>query len=179
MSEDSQAEQPDLIDLAADIISAYLSKNNVPLAELPGLIASVHASLTRLTEPVAPPAEDFKVTAAQIRKSITPDHLISFVDGRPYKSLKRHLNAQGTTRDDYRAKCGLGRDYPMVAARYAAQRSELAKSLGPGQIRGNRRAATKAAEKRAAPDPVISAPIEKAKSNKKLSRAMMVAAAAE
>ncbi len=160
MSDESKAQQPEFIDLAADIVSAYVSKNNVPIAELPSLIASVHASLSTLGQPAATPAEDHKVTAAQIRKSVTPDALISFIDGKPYKSLKRHLTTRGLTPDEYRQKYGLPRDYPMVAANYAAQRSELAKSLGLGQIRRDRAEAKKAAEKRAALDPVVTAPLE-------------------
>ncbi|WP_246154069.1 MucR family transcriptional regulator [Methylobacterium oryzihabitans] len=124
-----------MIDLTSDIVSAYVSKNNIPLADLPSLIASVHASLSALGQPAAQAVEDHRVTPAQIRKSVTPDHLISFIDGRSYKSLKRHLTSHGTNPEEYRRKFGLGHDYPMVAASYAAQRSELAKSLGLGQIR--------------------------------------------
>ena len=150
----------DFISLAADIVGAYVSNNNVRTADLPNLIASVHASLTGLGQPVAAPVEDHKVTPAQIRKSITPDHLFSFLDGKPYRSLKRHLTSNGLTPDEYRQKYGLPRDYPMVAANYAAQRSELAKSLGLGQLRRDRAAAKKAAEKRAEPDPVVTAPVD-------------------
>ncbi|MGE7418648.1 MucR family transcriptional regulator [Methylobacterium tarhaniae] len=159
-SDKRQATKSDFIDLAADIISAYVSKNNVQVAELPGLIASVHASLSGLGQPPATLVEDHKVTPAQIRKSVTPDALISFIDGKPYKSLKRHLTSNSTSPDEYRQKYGLPRDYPMVAASYTARRSELAKSLGLGQLRRDRAAAKKAAEKRAEPDPVVTAPAE-------------------
>jgi predicted transcriptional regulator len=157
VSDEPQAQQPEFIDLVADIVSAYVSKNNVPVAELAGLIASVHASLSGLGQPAAAPAEDHKITPAQIRKSVTPDAITSFIDGKPYKSLKRHLTSNGLTPDEYRQKYGLPRDYPMVAAAYAAQRSELAKSLGLGQLRRDRAAAKKVAEKRATPDPVVTA----------------------
>ncbi len=133
--DDGSATENSVVDLTSDIVSAYVSRNSVPLADLPSLIASVHASLSALGQPTAQAVEDHKVTPAQIRKSVTPDHLISFIDGKPYKSLKRHLTSHGTTPDEYRRKFGLGHDYPMVAASYAAQRSELAKSLGLGQIR--------------------------------------------
>ncbi|WP_312892315.1 MucR family transcriptional regulator [Methylobacterium sp. DB0501] len=159
-SDEFQASEPDIVDLAASIVSAYVTRNNVPVAELPNLIASVHASLSGLGRPAATPAEDHKVTAAQIRKSVTPDAITSFIDGKPYKSLKRHLTSNGMTPDQYRQKYGLPRNYPMVAATYAAQRSELAKSLGLGQIRRDRAAAKKAAEKRAVPDPVVAAPAD-------------------
>ena len=160
VSEEPQAQQPEFIDLAADIVSAYVSKNNVPVAELPNLIASVYASLSGLGQPAATPVEDHKVTPAQVRKSVTPDTITSFIDGKPYKSLKRHLTSNGLTPDEYRQKYGLPHDYPMVAANYAAQRSELAKSLGLGQIRRDRAEAKKAAEKRSVPDPVVTAPAD-------------------
>ncbi|AWN47536.1 MucR family transcriptional regulator [Methylobacterium terrae] len=142
--EDAASVTSPLIELTSDIVGAYVSNNNVPVAELSGLIASVHATLSGLGQPVAAPIEDHKVTAAQIRKSITPDAITSFLDGKPYKSLKRHLTTRGMTPDEYRKKFGLGHDYPMVAASYAAQRSELAKSLGLGQIRRDQAAARKA-----------------------------------
>ncbi|TNC08782.1 MucR family transcriptional regulator [Methylobacterium terricola] len=160
MSDEPQAQQLEFIDLAADIVSAYVSKNNVPITELPSLIASVHAALSGLGQPAAIPTEDHKVTAAQIRKSITPDAIVSFIDGKSYKSLKRHLTSNGTTPDEYRQKYGLPRDYPMVAASYTARRSELAKSLGLGQLRRDLAAAKRAAEKRTEPDPVVTAPVD-------------------
>jgi predicted transcriptional regulator len=88
-----------------------------------------------------------------IRKSVTPDHIISLEDGKAYKSLKRHLTTRGLTPVEYRQKWGLPSDYPMVAPNYAAQRSELAKATGLGQQR--RRAA---AEKRAVADAKVTAP---------------------
>jgi predicted transcriptional regulator len=144
MSE-SEAPGADLSGLTSDIVSAYVSKNNVPSGELPALIRSVYDVLSNIGKPAAPAAEETpKATSAQVRKSITTDHLVSFVDGKPYKSLKRHLTKHGLTPDDYRTKYGLPRDYPMVAESYAKQRSELARSLGLGQIRRDRAARAKA-----------------------------------
>ena len=79
-----------------------------------------------------------KLSAAEVRKSIKPDGLVSFIDGKSYKTLKRHVTGHGLTSADYRAKFGLPHDYPMVAASYAAQRSELARKLGLGQARRNK-----------------------------------------
>lgn len=136
------------IELVAGIVSAYVSNNVVPPAELPDLIAMVSRTLGELGKPSAPAAEEIpKLTAAQIRKSITPDHIVSFIDGKPYKSMKRHLTKNGLSPDAYRQKYGLPHDYPMVAPNYAAQRSELAKSLGLGQLR--RRAMERRAESEA------------------------------
>ena len=68
-----------------------------------------------------------------IKKSVTPDYIISLEDGRQYKSLKRHLSSKGLTPEEYRTKWGLPSDYPMVAPSYSAKRSELAQSLGLGR----------------------------------------------
>jgi predicted transcriptional regulator len=125
------------IEQTVDIVTAYVSNNSVP-------VSGVHAALTGLGAPSAsaePRAE--KLTAAQIRKSITPDALISFLDGKPYKTLKRHLSGNGMTIQEYRERFGLPGDYPSTAANYSAQRSALAKSLGLGNQRRN--AAAKAA----------------------------------
>ncbi|ACA20992.1 transcriptional regulator, MucR family [Methylobacterium sp. 4-46] len=122
--------------LVVDIVAAYVSNNSVRPDDLPNLIASVGATLGDLGKPAAPPAEETpKATPAQIRKSITPDALISFIDAKPYKSMKRHLTKNGLTPDEYRQRYGLPRDYPTVAPNYAAQRSELAKQLGLGANR--------------------------------------------
>src|SRR4051812_42724190 len=144
MSEAKEA-NTDMLDLVGGVISAYVSNNVVRAADLPGLITSVHGTLKDLGKPAPEPVEDHKATPAQIRKSVTPDHIISFIDGKPYKALKRHLSGQGMTPEEYRQKYGLGYDYPMVAANYAAQRSELARNSGLGRSRGERAAAKRAA----------------------------------
>ncbi|KMO31309.1 MucR family transcriptional regulator [Methylobacterium tarhaniae] len=132
---------PHDVTLTADIVSAYVANNSVTAHDLPTLIASTHAALTRLGAPAEP--EPVKLEPpVPIRRTVTPDHIISLEDGRPYKTLKRHLAGRGLTPDEYRAKWGLPRDYPMVAANYAAQRSELAKSAGLGQSRARAAAAT-------------------------------------
>ena len=130
-----QTTSANYIELAADIVSAFVSNNSVPAADLPALIGSVHAALQNVGNP-APKQEEAKpVPAVPVKKSITPDYLISLEDGKQYKSLKRHLKTRGLTPEQYREKWGLPRDYPMVAANYAARRSELAKSMGLGQKR--------------------------------------------
>ena len=131
--------QPSLIDQTAGIVAAYISNNAVPAADLPALIAAIHGALVALDQPAAPAAEK-PTPPIPIRKTVTPDHIVSLEDGKPYKTLKRHLNGRGLTPDQYRAKWGLPADYPMVAANYAPQRSELAKNSGLGRTR-NRQAA--------------------------------------
>lgn len=122
-------------DLTAQIVSAYVGNNAVPREALPDLIASVHTALARLSvEPAAEPeASVEKPSAAEIRKSITDTGIVSFIDGRPYKTLKRHLTAHGLDPRGYRERYGLPADYPMVAPAYAAQRSDLAKRIGLGR----------------------------------------------
>jgi predicted transcriptional regulator len=126
----------DLIDLAADIVSAYVSNNTVPASELPALIASVHRALGNTTGgPVEATAEPLK-PAVNPKKSVFPDYIVCLEDGKKFKSLKRHLRTHyNLSPEDYREKWGLAADYPMVAPNYAAARSALAKKMGLGQQR--------------------------------------------
>src|SRR6476620_7128338 len=115
---DSSAEPDEHIALAVDIVSAFVSNNSVLVSELPALIASVHATLSGMANgPVSTEPDVEKPTAAQVRKSITPDGLISFIDGKPYKTLKRHLTGQGLDPHTYRERYGLPRDHPMEIGR--------------------------------------------------------------
>jgi predicted transcriptional regulator len=127
----------DLTSLTADVVAAYVAANKISTADLPGVIASVHAAMARLSvdEAEPAPAEDLTKSKAEIRKSITPDGLVSFIDGKSYSSLKRHLTKHGLTFAQYRDRYGLGPDYPSVAPAYSARRSELARSSGLGQKR--------------------------------------------
>jgi predicted transcriptional regulator len=125
-------------------VSAFVSNNSVPVTELPALIGSVHAALQNVSNPIQVKAAEKPTPAVPVKKSVTPDAIISLIDGKPYKSMKRHLTRHGLTPAQYRERFDLPRDYPMVAASYAAKRSELAKSTGLGQQR--RKAAPKTAE---------------------------------
>ena len=152
------------IELAADIVSAFVSNNNVTTAELPALIANVHTALQNIEKP--PQQQPEKPTPLMpIKKTITPDFLISLEDGKRYKSLKRHLAGRGLTPEQYREKWGLPRDYPMVAPNYAAKRSELARSMGLGQKR--RSSATRLAAKTAATSAKVSGEAPKRRGRKK------------
>jgi predicted transcriptional regulator len=133
-----------LITLAADIVSAFVSNNSLPPADLPAVIASVHAALQTVTNPAPTKSEEKYTPAVPVKRSVTPDAITSLIDGKAYKSLKRHLKRHGLTPEQYRERYGLPRDYPMVAPNYAARRSELAKQSGLGQQR--RKAAAKRAE---------------------------------
>lgn len=134
--------------MAHSLLSDLFRNSSIKIdpSEIEATFAAVKAGVEMLVPPdMTDEPEVEPATKAQIRNSITPDHLTSFLDGKQYKSLKRHLNTHGHTPESYRAKFGLPADYPMVAASYAAQRSELAKSLGLGQIRRDRAAAARQA----------------------------------
>ena len=139
-----EAMNSDHTTITADVVSAYVSHNSVRTADLPDLIASVHGALQSLKAPEQAEPEK-REPPVSIKKSITPDFLISMEDGKRYKSLRRHLTGRGLTAEQYREKWGLPRDYPMVAPNYAKRRSELAKALGLGQLRRNRATGSEAA----------------------------------
>lgn len=130
-------EQDTLRELVAEVAAAYFSNSHVNPSEIPNVVQQIASSLSGIGGQQAAPAAEEKsqprITPAQVRKSVTPDGLISFEDGRPYKTLKRHLSGRGLTPADYRAKYGLPSDYPMVAPNYSAARSAMAKNLGLGQ----------------------------------------------
>jgi predicted transcriptional regulator len=127
---------PNFIELSADIVSAYVANNSVPVTELPALLGSVYAALTKATQGLQEEAKVELVPAVPVRKSVTPDAIICLEDGKSFKSLKRHLRTTyDMTPEQYRAKWNLPADYPMVAPNYAKARSELAKTMGLGQQR--------------------------------------------
>jgi predicted transcriptional regulator len=133
--------------IAAEIVAAYVSNNSVAATDLAGIIGEVHGVLKRLSSGEAAPASApvQLVPAVPIKKSVTPDFIISLEDGKKFKSLKRHLmTSYGMTPDQYRSKWGLPDSYPIVAPNYAAQRSALAKTMGLGQgLKKNTAAASK------------------------------------
>jgi predicted transcriptional regulator len=125
----------DTLDLAAEFVASFVSNNSLPAGELPTLIKTIHAALTRLKDGAKTPApeeEQTKPPAVSIRQSITPEYLICLEDGKRFKSLKRHLAGHGLTLVQYRAKWRLPSDYPAVAPNYAALRAVLAKKSGLG-----------------------------------------------
>ena len=127
---------PDSVELAAEVVAAYISNNPLPRSELPDLILAVHSAVHTLgIAGAAPPKAEVKSPAVPIGKSITPDYVICLEDGKKYKSLRRHLRQFGLTPEQYREKWKLPADYPMVAPNYAAKRSALAKKIGLGQKR--------------------------------------------
>lgn len=123
--------------MTARLTAAYLRGNQLPVAELPDLIKQIYGKLAKIDEPVPEPTT--QIPAVSIRASVKPDRIICLECGKPQKMLRRHLaTAHGLEPDDYRAKWSLPREYPMVAAEYAAKRSDLAKAAGLGHKRGRK-----------------------------------------
>jgi predicted transcriptional regulator len=160
MNENASAQS--YIELAADIVSAYVSNNSLPTSELPALLNAVHTALAATAKGQVQEPTPALNPAVSIKKSITPDHIVCLEDGKKFKSLKRHLRTTyDLTPEQYRAKWDLPRDYPMVAPNYAKARSELAKASGLGQQRAAAKAAT-TSEK-------VVAPVRKKRASKKAS----------
>ena len=134
-----------LFERTGDVVTAYISNNNLPHADLPALIKSVYATLAQTAVSIVAPVAEPQTPSVSIKKSITPDFLICLEDGRRFKSLKRHLHSKyGMTPEAYRAKWNLPKDYPMVAPAYSASRSALAKSMKLG-VKGNQKRTRKKA----------------------------------
>ncbi|WP_407518601.1 MucR family transcriptional regulator [Methylobacterium oryzisoli] len=139
MTEPSRS-HTEILDLTVGIVSAFASHNTLQPEDLTKLISDVFSAMrdagrekTARVQPVT------KASASEIRRSITREALISFEDGKPCKTLRRHLTQKGLTPATYRAKWGLPPDYPMTSPAYSEQRSQLARSLGLGQQRRRRK----------------------------------------
>ncbi len=123
------------LELVSKIVSAYVSNNSLPSGELPDLMSTVHEALQNPDQAASSTLEP----AVPIRKSIRPDYVICLEDGKKLKMLKRHLRtAFNMSPVEYRKKWGLASDYPMVAPKYSARRSELAKKIGLGRKAGQK-----------------------------------------
>ena len=138
MSDETTASEPAadptaIMEMTAELVSSYVTKNHVRAAELPDLISTIHASLAGMGSAPEAASEPAKlVPPVSIKRSITDDYLVSMEDGKQYKALKRHLTKLGMTPADYREKWGLPHDYPMVAPAYSRHRSAMAKQIGLG-----------------------------------------------
>ena len=124
----------EVLQMTTQVVAAYVGYNNVGGAQVPGIIKSVYASLAGLDGQLG--AETKQQPAVPIKKSITADYLICLEDGKKFKMLKRYLRTSyGLSPDEYRAKWGLGPDYPMVAPNYSKRRSAIAKKFELGKHR--------------------------------------------
>jgi predicted transcriptional regulator len=129
-----------LVELTAEVVSAYVSNNPVSTVDLPNLIGDVHSALTRVQGGGAAPQAEEQKPAVNPKKSVTRDFIICLEDGKKFKSLKRHLRTHyDLSPEEYREKWSLPADYPMVAPSYAEARSRLARDMGLGRKRGSRR----------------------------------------
>ncbi|MGU3389150.1 MucR family transcriptional regulator [Sphingomonas sp. M1A8_2b] len=153
MSDDTYT--PNAVELATELTIAWLSNPNTRTNadDVPAFLASMHASVQNLvggSTEAAGPADEAKeyVGAVTARKSLaSPDHIISMIDGKPYKTLRRHLATNGLTPEQYRERYNLKADYPMVAPTYSAARQEMAKKIGLGRKPGQTNAAKAEAAK--------------------------------
>lgn len=125
--------ETDLIaELTTSIVAAFVAHNRVPVGDVAALITNTHSALLTLGADPEPPAAPPPVPAVPIKKSVTHEAIFSLETGKAFKTLKRHVSELGMTPDQYRAKWGLPKDYPMVAPAYAERRSEMAKQRGFG-----------------------------------------------
>ncbi len=128
-------QREELLELTAAIVEAHVSNNSIAVADLPGLIATVHETLAAVVEGLAAKGEP----AVPVKSSVRPNYIVCLEDGEKYKMLKRHLRtAHELTPDAYRERWGLARDYPLVAPKYAEMRSKLATKIGLGRKPGTK-----------------------------------------
>lgn len=131
---------PNFVELATELTIAWLGNpnNRATADEVPAFLQKMHATVRELSGSGAAAeneeaASEEHVPAVSVRKSLaSKDHIISMIDGKPYKALRRHLSTHGLTPEEYRARYNLKADYPMVAESYSAQRREMAKKIGLG-----------------------------------------------
>jgi predicted transcriptional regulator len=134
MSDNHGSKAEELLKFASEIVAAYVSNNPIAVADIPGMIKNVHATLSALSGGTAGEGQTNLKPAVAIKKSVTPEYVICLEDGKKLKMLKRYLRSRyNLTPEEYRAKWGLPADYPMVAPNYATQRSEFAKKIGLGR----------------------------------------------
>src|SRR5512139_2272372 len=134
---EANLEKNELVELTAEIVSAYVSNNTVVASDLPGVIQNVFDALSRASSTTGQTIREELRPAVPVKKSVTPEYIICLEDGKKFKSLKRHLRTHyNLTPEEYREKWGLEPNYPMVAPKYAEARSNLAKKMGLGQRKG-------------------------------------------
>lgn len=151
------------VELATELTIAWLGNQNnrISADEVPQFLRTMHQTVTELAsgEPTGGGAdqdaaqEDSFTPAVTVRKSLaSPDHILSMIDGKPYKSLKRHLTRNGLTPDQYRQRYGLKADYPMVAPSYSEARRDMARKIGLGSKGRAAKSAATATSSGGAPD---------------------------
>jgi len=126
-------DRDEMLRMAADIVSAYVSHNRLASKQISDMIHSVFDTLNGLNT-VNRASQNGLKPAVPVRRSVMPDYIVCLEDGKKLKMLKRHLRtAYNLSPEDYRSKWNLPSDYPMVAPNYAKRRSEFAKQSGLGK----------------------------------------------
>jgi len=157
-------EQQGLLSLTTEIVAAFTGHNTIATSDLPGLIGTVYAALRSAGVVEAEKPVEALVPAVPIKKSVMPEFIVCLEDGKKLKMLKRHLaRSYNMTPAEYRQRWGLPNDYPMVAPAYAAQRSDLAKSIGLG-----RKPVEAAAKPEPEPVPAAEKPVRRVAVGRKL-----------
>ncbi|MBB3933892.1 MucR family transcriptional regulator [Aureimonas phyllosphaerae] len=178
-------EKSNAVELAVEITTAWLSNPNTRVApeDVHTFLKNSHSALVGMIDPpveAAPAAEEAPAEyqgAVSARKSLAdPDIIISMIDGKPYKALRRHLATHGLTPDTYRERYGLKADYPMVAPNYSKRRAEVAKALGLGR---KRVAPTEVAADEATASEAAAAPVSASAGKPKAKRSAKAAAKAD
>ena len=151
-------DQADLTSLTVELLSAYFVNNTVPSESLSGLIQSTHLALAGIDAPAsAEPDAPTYTPAISLKKSLASrDHIISMIDGKPYKTLKRHLKANGLSPAEYRERYKLPASYPLVSPSFSEERRAVAAKHGLG---GSRKRSANAAP---APENGTAAPADDA-----------------
>ena len=151
-------EETNPVELATELTIAWLSNPNTRTSadDVPAFLKTMHDAVANLSsaspEASSEPAQSEYTPAVSVRKSLAnKDHIISMIDGKPYKTLRRHLSTNGLTPDEYRERYNLKRDYPMVAETYSEARRTMAKKIGLGRKPGQKVA--EAAAEAPAPKP--------------------------
>lgn len=154
MTEDTKS---NAVELATELTIAWLGNQNNRVAadDVPAFLRTMHSTLTELesgksangSEATDGANDEQYEPAVTVRKSLASrDHIISMIDGKPYKTLRRHLSTNGLTPEEYRARYNLKADYPMVAPTYSETRRAMAKKIGLGRKRGSGRKKSAAAK---------------------------------
>ena len=142
----TEAEQPELARLTVELLSAFVANNTIDSSELPGLIEATRAALAGGVVAPGVPVPQY-IPAVSVEESLASrDHIVSLIDGKPYRALKRHLTNNGLTPEEYKARYNLPADYPLVAPSYSEHRRKVAKAMGLGGQAGAAAPATKAAK---------------------------------
>ncbi|MHA6767696.1 Ros/MucR family transcriptional regulator [Sphingobium ummariense] len=176
----ADTEQPDFTAMTVQLLSAYFSNNQVPAGDIAGIIEATRGALERKVAVEAPAAAEH-VPAVSVRKSLgSRDHIVSMLDGKPYKTLKRHLATNGLTPAEYRDRYNLPKDYPMVAPAYSEHRRAVAQKLGLGRkIGGQAQEVAPVAEQAPAAPARSPEPVKEVKPRRTRARAVAAEPASE